>query len=125
MSKVIAIIDDEPMMVDMLTTFLKLKGYQIRGAYTGQEGLALVAVEQPDLLILDLMLPDIDGYQICETLRSMPDYAAMPILIVSARTDTISMERAEQVGANGYLTKPVRFPELMTELERLLNLEMI
>jgi len=119
--KVIAIVDDEPLMVDMLSTFLQLKGYQIRKAYSGQDGLTLVQVEKPNVLLLDLMLPDIDGFQVCERLRQMPDHAQLPILIVSARTDQVSMARAKQCGASGYLTKPVRFPQLLEELERLIS----
>ncbi len=119
--KIIAIIDDEPLMVDMISTYLRLKGYQVHGAYSGKEGLELVQSTKPDVLLLDLMLPDIDGYRLCEMLRETPAFAALPVLIVSARTDQASMERATRAGANGYLTKPVRFPALLQELDRLLK----
>jgi len=119
--KVIAIVDDEPHMVEMLSTFLKIKGYQTRGVNSGQEGLVLVQTEKPDAVLLDLMLPDIEGFEVCQKLRAMPDYAKLPILIVSARTDAASQARAEQAGASAYLTKPVNFPLLMTELDRLIK----
>lgn len=119
--KVIAVVDDEPMIVEMLTTFLNVKGFEVRGVYSGQDGLTLVEVENPDLLILDLMLPDIEGYEVAERLRAMPSFAKLPILILSARTDQASINRAEQAGASAYLTKPVKFPVLLAEIERLLN----
>jgi two-component system, OmpR family, response regulator len=119
--KIIAIIDDEPPMVDMLSTFLRLKGYEVRGAYSGQDGLTLIETEQPDLVILDLMLPDIDGYTVCRRVREMKHHAHVPILIISARTDAMSVSRAESSGADAYLTKPVRFPELLAHLDELLG----
>ncbi|NDJ79105.1 MAG: response regulator [Chloroflexi bacterium] len=119
--QVIAIVDDEPHMVDMIATFLQIKGFEVRGVYSGEDGLTMVQVEKPAALLLDLMLPDIEGYEVCARLRQMPDFATLPVIIVSARTDAASKQRAEQSGADAYLTKPVNFPLLMTELDRLLN----
>ena len=117
--KTIVVVDDEPHMVDMISTFLQIKGYQPRGAYSGEDGVVMVQIERPDALLLDLMLPDIDGFQVCQKLRAIPDFAALPILIVSARVDPEARQQATAAGANGYLTKPVDFPTLMSELERL------
>jgi inorganic pyrophosphatase len=117
--KTIVVVDDEPFIVEMLSTFLEIKGYQVRGAYSGEEGLLTVQTEKPDALLLDLMLPDIDGLQVMSRLRAMPDFANLPILIISARTDTEAKVRAEQAGANDYLTKPVQMPLLADLLSRL------
>ncbi len=119
-SKKIVVVDDEPLIVDMLTTFLTVKGYTVNGVFSGEDGLAMVQVENPDLLILDLMMPDIEGFEVAEKLRAMPAFANLPILVLSARTDAAAKQRAEDAGTNGYLTKPVKFPELLTEVERLL-----
>ncbi|HVO70682.1 MAG TPA: response regulator [Aggregatilineaceae bacterium] len=119
--KTIAIVDDEPHIVDMLSTFLQIKGYRTCSADSGEKVLVLLQLEQPDALLLDLMLPDIDGFEVLARLRAAPDYAKLPVLIVSARTDLASKTRAEQAGANGYFTKPVRMPDLIAALERLLN----
>ncbi|MBI5960730.1 MAG: response regulator [Chloroflexi bacterium] len=119
--KTIVIVDDEPFIVDMLSTFLEIKGYQVHGAYSGEDGLATVQVEKPDAVLLDLMLPDIDGLEVMSRLRAMPDFADLPIIIVSARTDTESKVRAEQGGANDYMTKPVQMPVLADLLSRLLS----
>ncbi|MBN2304160.1 MAG: response regulator [Anaerolineae bacterium] len=118
--KVIAVVDDEPLIVDMLTTFLTVKGFMVRGVNSGEEGLTLVEVENPDLLILDLMMPDIEGFDVLVELRKTPPFDRLPILVLTARTDSRARERAMQCGADGFLTKPVKFPDLLIEIERLL-----
>lgn len=117
------IVDDEPFTIDMLQTFLEINGYQVFSALNGEDGLILVQVEQPEVLILDLMLPDIEGYEVCQRLRSAPDTAGLPILILSARAEAASRERAIKAGADGYLTKPVQFVDLLSELTRVLSIQ--
>jgi DNA-binding response OmpR family regulator len=119
--KVVLVIDDEPFIVDMLTTFLEINGYEVRGAHNGQDGLVLVQLEKPDVLLLDLMLPDIAGFEVCERVRAMPEFAHIPVMIISARTEPESKARAMQAGANIYLTKPLKMAELVTELQKLLT----
>jgi DNA-binding response OmpR family regulator len=119
--KVVLVVDDEPFIVDMVKTYLGMKGYEVRGAYTGQDGLTLLPLEQPDIMLLDLMLPDMEGFEVCARVRAMPDFAQMPVLVISARVDPDAMDRAERAGANGYLTKPIKMPELLAAVERFLN----
>jgi DNA-binding response OmpR family regulator len=115
------IVDDEPFTVDMLQTFLEINGFQAVGAFNGEDGLVLIKVEEPEIVILDLMLPDIEGYEVCQRIRGYPATAKLPVLILSARADAASKERAMAAGADGYLVKPVKFPELLTELNRLVE----
>lgn len=115
------IVDDEPFTVDMLETFLQLNGFETVGALNGQDGLTLVKVEQPELVILDLMLPDIEGYEVCKRIRAYPQSAGLPVLVLSARAESSSKDRAMEAGADAYLVKPVQFPQLLTELNRLLE----
>jgi DNA-binding response OmpR family regulator len=115
------IVDDEPFTVDMLQTFLEINGFQAVGAFNGEDGLVLIKVEEPEIVILDLMLPDIEGYEVCQRIRGYPDTKNLPVLILSARADPASKERALAAGADGYLVKPVKFPELLTELNRLVE----
>jgi DNA-binding response OmpR family regulator len=117
--KVIVIVDDEPDMAQMLSAFLRIKGYEVYTAYSGQDGLALIESRRPGAVLLDLMLPDIDGLDVCQRLRSAPATAEIPILIISARTEPAIMARAEEMGASGYLTKPIKLPILLDELQRL------
>jgi DNA-binding response OmpR family regulator len=113
------IVDDEEFTVDMLQTFLQINGYETIGAFNGEDGLVLAQVERPEMVILDLMLPDLEGYEVCRRLRTFPDGANIPVIVLSARTESASKERALSAGANAYLTKPVQFPNLLAELNRL------
>lgn len=119
--QVVLVVDDEPFIVDMVTTYLGIKGYEVRGAYTGEDGLTLIPLEKPDILLLDLMLPDMEGFEVCARVRAMPDFAQMPVVIISARSEPESKARAEKAGANVYLTKPIKMPELLAEVEKLLR----
>lgn len=118
--KTVLIVDDEPTMVDLLTTFLTMKGFEVHGVYSGQAGLDTARQVHPDVLLLDLMLPDIDGFEVCRRLRSTPVFATLPVVVISARTESEAIERAMQAGANIYLTKPLRLPDLLNEIEKLL-----
>ncbi|MCI0714566.1 MAG: response regulator [Chloroflexi bacterium] len=120
MSKLL-IVDDEAATVDMLSTYLDLIGHETVGAFSGEEGLTSVYSEDPDLLILDLMMPDLEGFDVCKRLRESGDYTALPILIISARFDQQSIDRAMGLGADSYLTKPIDLPKLTSEIMRLLE----
>jgi DNA-binding response OmpR family regulator len=117
------IVDDEPLTVDMLQTFLQINGYETIGAFNGEEGLVMVQAERPEIMILDLMLPDIEGFEVCRRIRTLPDFAphaGIPVLVLSARIEESSRKRAMEVGANAYLSKPVKFTDLLAELHRLM-----
>jgi DNA-binding response OmpR family regulator len=119
--KTVVIVDDEPTMVDLLTTFLAMKGFEVHGAYSGADGLRAVEQVKPHVLLLDLMLPDIDGFEVCRRLRSAPASATLPIVIISARTESEAIQRAMRAGADAYMTKPLRLPELLEKIEELLG----
>ena len=85
----IAVVDDEQDIVDVLEYNLKAAGFEVVSAIRGKEGLDMVATEQPDLLILDLMLPDISGTEVCRTLRATPFGKRLPIVMLSARGEEI------------------------------------
>lgn len=120
MSKLL-IVDDEVATVEMLSTYLRISGYEPVGAHGGGDGLVLAKVEQPDLMILDLMMPDMDGFEVCKRVRTNGDLSALPIIIVSARTDQSAIDKAMNAGANAYLTKPINLLQLSSEIKRLLD----
>jgi CheY-like chemotaxis protein len=114
------IVDDEVATVDMLSTYLKLLGHEPIGAYNGTDGLVLVEVEKPELLILDLMMPDIDGFEVCKRIRAHAQFGKLPVIVISARADKAAIEKALSAGANVYLTKPVDLSKLSREIKQLL-----
>ncbi len=117
----IVVIDDEPYIIEMLSTFLKIKGYIPHGATTGSDGLILIDIEKPHAVLLDLMLPDIPGEEVLRRLRTNPEHAALPVLVITARTEDSAYRGAMEAGANGIMHKPVSFPTLIAELQRVLG----
>ncbi|MBN1564107.1 MAG: response regulator [Anaerolineae bacterium] len=116
--KTIAVVDDEPFTVEMITMFFRMKGYTVHGVHSGTEGLIVVQNEKPDVLLLDLMMPDIEGFEVAERLRAMPEFVDLPIVVISARIDSEARQRAMAAGATAYMTKPLKMPEVLAEVER-------
>jgi two-component system KDP operon response regulator KdpE len=109
----ILIVDDEPQILRALKTILKARRFQVELANTGEQGLALVAAKQPDLVILDLTLPDMDGLHVCEQIR---EWSRVPIIILSVRDNERDKVAALDKGADDYLTKPFGIEELLARI---------
>lgn len=109
----ILVIDDEPQILRALRTILTAHHYRVTVAINGEEGLALAAAERPDIIILDLGLPDMDGIQVCEQLRQ---WTQVPIIILSVRSGEDDKVRALDKGADDYLVKPFGAEELLARL---------
>jgi DNA-binding response OmpR family regulator len=116
----ILIIEDNQETARILELSLKREGYQIVIALDGLRGLELAQAQPPDLILLDLMLPGIDGFEVCRRLRANPVTAGLPILILSAKTQEADKQLAAQLGANSYLAKPYRRAELLAAIQALL-----
>lgn len=117
----IVLIDDEPDTIEMMQAFLELYEFEVIGVTTGTEGMQAIEKQQPDLLILDLMLPDADGYELCETLRSQPETATLPIVMVTARTSWADQRRGFQAGCDRYIKKPLDLNYLLDEIRAVLS----
>ena len=102
----ILIVDDEPRNIQLLGILLQESGYAVEFATSGGEALAWVSRTPFDLILLDVMLPDIDGYDICKRLKSTPTTRGIPVIFLTAKNDTDSIIKAFQLGAVDYLTKP-------------------
>jgi two-component system KDP operon response regulator KdpE len=109
----ILVIDDEPQMQRALRTILSAHNYRVSAAPTGEEGIALAAAEKPDLIILDLGLPDMDGVEVCSQLRQ---WTQIPIIILSVRSDEGAKIKSLDHGADDYLVKPFGTGELLARL---------
>jgi two-component system alkaline phosphatase synthesis response regulator PhoP len=121
MAKRILIIEDDPAVLRAISFMLEKEGYEVLTAVNGLEGLTKAKGENPDLLILDVMLPGIDGFEICHRLRAESQTAQLPILMLSAKGQAADKAMGLQVGANEYLTKPVERTVLLGKLEDLLE----
>lgn len=111
-------VDDEPDLVALLQYCLSKGGHHVRTAANGWEALAAVRAERPDLILLDLMLPDLDGFGVCEILRRDPATATIPIIILSAWSSADSRHLGLELGALDYLTKPFSPHDLLVRINR-------
>ncbi len=109
----ILVIDDEPQILRALKTILAAKQFHVSAAARGEEGLAMAAAEQPDLIILDMSLPDIEGIEVCKQLR---EWTSTPIIILSVRDSEKDKVAALDAGADDYLTKPFGIEELLARV---------
>ncbi len=121
MGKKILIVEDEESLLKLESILLTTKGYLVQGATTGLAALEAVAAEAPDLILLDIMLPELDGFEVCERLKKDPKTRRIPIILLTARRTPEDISRGEEVGADQYITKPFKSAMIMETIEQLLN----
>ena len=121
MAKRILVVDDEVQLVEMVKIRLEANGYEVLSAYDGQEALDKARAEKPDLMILDLMLPKLDGYKVCRMLKFDEKYKSIPIILFTARVQESDKETGSQVGADAYITKPFEPQVLLAKIKELLG----
>ena len=122
----ILIVDDDPDIVESVGMILKKKNHEVIEAYGGKEGLEKAKKEKPDAIILDVMMPDKDGYEVCKELKADPDCSNIPILLLTAVVSQISKttythRMGMETEADDYVDKPVEPGELVRLVERLLE----
>jgi len=117
--KKILLVDDDPTLVEGLSYSLKREGYEVAVAADGLRALECVREEQPDLVILDIMLPQLDGFEVCRILRAAG--AKVPILMLTAKTEEVDKVVGLELGADDYLTKPFGLRELVARIRALLR----
>ena len=116
----ILIVDDEPDLVSVLRFGLEVEGFEVLEANDGEQGLAMAREQSPDLMVLDLMLPRMDGYKVCRALKFDERYRRMPIFILSARSGETDRRLALDLGADEFVTKPYDMKQLVAHIrERL------
>ena len=119
--KRILIVDDEKDLVETLAFRLEANNYEVISACDGQEGLDRARKEKPDLIILDLMLPKMDGYKVCGLLKADIRYNKIPIIMFTARAQEADKKTGEEAGANAYITKPFEPQVLLNKMQELLK----
>jgi DNA-binding response OmpR family regulator len=118
MSSKILIVDDEPRYVRLMEANLLTEGYQVLPAYNGQEALNLVTTQKPDLVILDIMMPILDGFTVCERIR---EFSTVPIIMVTAKGEERDRVRGLDLGADDYIVKPFSATELLARVRAVLR----
>ncbi len=112
----VAVVDDDPEMVKAVKMMLKLAGAEVFEAISGVTGYLLVKRELPDAVLLDIMMPDIDGFEVCRKLKLNPATKDIPVIFVTARTGQEHIDRGLSLGAQGYITKPFGPDDLIDKI---------
>jgi len=112
----VLLVEDEPAQREVLAYNLSAEGFEVRQADNGEEALLMLREELPDLLLLDWMLPNVSGIEICRRLKSRPDTSALPIIMLSARSEEVDRVRGLETGADDYMVKPYSLAELMARV---------
>lgn len=120
-NKKILIVDDEKDIVETLKFMVEAEGFNCITAFDGEEALNLAKSENPDLIILDVMLPKINGYKVCRLLKFDAKYKDIPILMVTARSQEEDRNIGEETGADEYITKPFNIEELVNKVKTTLS----
>ncbi len=121
MGKKVLIADDEPNIVTALEFLLERNGYEVYIARNGGDALKLIEAHQPDLVLLDVMMPVRSGYEVCQRMRERPDWGHIKIIMLTAKGRDVEMSKGLSIGADLYITKPFSTQELVARINGLLG----
>jgi DNA-binding response OmpR family regulator len=120
--KKVVCIEDEPEMIDLIKLILGRKGFVVSGANGGREGLAAIERDKPDLVLLDLMMPDIDGWEVYQQMKAHEELKSIPVIVVTAKAQSIDKVLGLHIAkVDDYITKPFGPQELLDSIERVLE----
>jgi DNA-binding response OmpR family regulator len=122
MTKKILIADDEPNIVISLEFLLRREGFNVLVAVDGEEALTKARAERPDLVLLDVMMPKMNGFDVCQALRADPELASMRILMLTAKGRETEVNKGLGLGADAYVTKPFSTKDLVVQIRSLLGI---
>jgi DNA-binding response OmpR family regulator len=120
-SKKVLIVDDEPNIVAALEFLLEKQGYQVRVAANGEEALGQLDAFRPDLVLLDVMVPKLSGYEVCQRMRAEPKWRNIKVVMLSARGREVEISKGMSLGADLYVTKPFSSADLVATIRDLLS----
>jgi DNA-binding response OmpR family regulator len=121
MPKTVLIVDDEEYIVTSLEYVMKNAGYEVAVAYDGEQAMAKVTELVPDLLILDVMMPKLDGFEVCEKIRANPLWQSIRIVMLTAKGRDSERDKGISMGADAYMTKPFSTRDILKRVEELLG----
>jgi two-component system alkaline phosphatase synthesis response regulator PhoP len=117
----ILVVDDEIYIVHILDFSLGIEGYEVMTALDGEQALAKVAQDKPDLIVLDIMMPKLDGYETCKALKGNPETREIPVILLSAKGRNVDQKVGFEVGADDYITKPFSPRKLVERINAILG----
>jgi len=118
--KKILVVEDEESLLKLESILLTSKGYEVIGVPNGKAALEAIDEQQPDLVLLDIMLPEIDGFEVCRRIKSNQQTKDIPVIMLTAKTSREDMTRGEKVGADWYITKPFKSAMVIETIQRFL-----
>lgn len=121
MPKNVLVVDDEPNIILSLKFLMTQEGFEVRTASSGEESLKALAEQVPDLILLDVMMPKPDGYEVCQIIRATPEWKEIPVIMLTAKGRDIEKEKGLALGADDYITKPFATRELIAKVQAILN----
>ncbi|KIF83700.1 response regulator transcription factor [Noviherbaspirillum autotrophicum] len=121
MARKILIVDDEPNIVISLEFLMQQRGYEVALAHNGEQALQQMETFRPDLVLLDVLMPSMDGYEVCRKIRERSDWGAVKIVMLSAKVRDVDISKGLALGADAYITKPFSTRQLMASVGDLLS----
>ena len=119
--KKILVVEDEETLLELESILLTVKGYEVEGVMDGQAALEAVAVMKPDLVLLDIMLPKIDGFEVCRRVKANEGTQHIPVILLTGKKDKEAFAMGEEAGADWFLTKPFKSAMLIESIDRFLS----
>lgn len=117
----ILVVEDEESLLKLESILFTSKGYAVTGARDGKSALEAIALERPDLVVLDIMLPDLDGFEICRAIKENPETRPLPVIMLTAKKSSQDLERGRLAGADAYITKPFKSVKVLEVIEGLIG----
>ena len=114
----VMVVDDDPNALDIVRTFLESKGYQVTTAKDGNEALAQLEEVRPAIVLLDVMMPGMDGWEVARVIKNHPDFSSTRVVMLTARSDFADKHEGLRAGADDYIVKPIQLRELGERVER-------
>jgi twitching motility two-component system response regulator PilG len=119
--KKILIVEDEESLLRLESILLTSKGYEVKGVPNGQAALDAIALQKPDLVLLDIMLPEIDGFEVCRRIKIAKETSHIPVIMLTAKKCQEDFSRGQEVGADWYITKPFKSAMVIETIQRFLS----
>ncbi|MBL8061942.1 MAG: response regulator [Anaerolineales bacterium] len=119
--KTVMIIEDEPDAAELFAEMMRVNGYRVIKMFSSAPAIPIISQEKPDVILLDVMMPDISGLEVLRFIRREPELASIPVIIVSAKSMPSDIKNGIEAGASMYLTKPVGFQDLKQAVRKVLN----